>query len=304
MFFANEKSVDRISEAIAEAKAIDALGTGVTGGDPLVVPNRTVAAIKALKREFGREHHIHLYTSTVDPPAIRSVARAGLDEIRFHPPIRMWKRLRSTPFAGAITAAQDEDMTVGLEVPAIPGRHADLKALLSYASASGLDFVNLNELEVSETNWKVLSRHGMKARDDLSSGIAGSEQLALRLLEEERGIPVHYCSSAFKDGVQLRNRIARRAKNVQKAHEIVTTDSTLVKGVIETDDVDGVMKLLTDRYDVPPELVWRDHEKNRLEVAAWVLEEISAELPLESYVVEEYPTADRLEVERRPLTRR
>ena len=304
VFFANERRIDGISEAIAEARTIDALGTGVTGGDPLVMPNRTVAAIKALKREFGKEHHIHLYTSTANPQAIRRVARAGLDEIRFHPPIRLWKRLRSSPFADAIAASQEEGMTVGLEVPVIPGRYADLNAALSFASASGLDFVNLNELEISETNWEALCRHGMTARDDLSSGVAGSEQLALRLLEEEHGLPVHYCSSAFKDGVQLRNRIARRAKNVRKVHEIVTADSTLVKGVIETDDVAGVMKLLTDRYDVPPDLIWRDREKDRLEVAAWVLEEISAELPLESYVVEEYPTADRLEVERRPLMRR
>jgi pyruvate formate-lyase activating enzyme-like uncharacterized protein len=34
------------------------------------------------------------------------------------------------------------------------------------------------------------------------------------------------------------------------------------------------------------------------------LEEIAAELPYASYIVEEYPTADRLEVERTPLKRR
>jgi len=39
-------------------------------------------------------------------------------------------------------------------------------------------------------------------------------------------------------------------------------------------------------------------------VAPWVLEELAPELELESFIVEEYPTADRLEVERAPLTRR
>ena len=44
-----------------------------------------------------------------------------------------------------------------------------------------------------------------------------------------------------------------------------------------------------------------DEERNRLEVAPWVLEEIASELPYRCYEVEEYPTADRLEVERAPL---
>jgi pyruvate formate-lyase activating enzyme-like uncharacterized protein len=39
-------------------------------------------------------------------------------------------------------------------------------------------------------------------------------------------------------------------------------------------------------------------------VAPWVLEEIASELELRSFIVEEYPTADRLEVEREPLRRR
>jgi len=64
------------------------------------------------------------------------------------------------------------------------------------------------------------------------------------------------------------------------------------------------MRHLRTCYDVPSELMWRDREKERVEVAAWVLEEIAPELSLESYIVEEYPTADRLEVERRPLRRR
>jgi pyruvate formate-lyase activating enzyme-like uncharacterized protein len=58
------------------------------------------------------------------------------------------------------------------------------------------------------------------------------------------------------------------------------------------------------RFDIPKKLVWIDLEKKRLEVAPWILEEIAADLPYPSSVVEEYPTADRLEVERIPLRRR
>ncbi|MGB2825234.1 MAG: radical SAM protein [Thermoplasmata archaeon] len=304
LFFANEMRIERASQAVKEAKLMDALGTGITGGDPLISLDRTVNAIRTLRKAFGDDHHIHLYTSVADPRSIRRVARAGLDEIRFHPPTGMWKRLPRSGFSGAVGVARKHGMSVGLEVPAVPGHEDGLRAVIAFADEEGLDFVNLNELEFSETNWRALTRLGMGTRGDVSSGVAGSEELAMGFLREEHPTPLHYCSSAFKDGVQLRRRITRRGRNVRRPHEILTEDGTLLKGVVETDRPVQVMRMLTRDYEVPPELLWRDMEKSRLEVAPWVLEEIASELELETFLVEEYPTADRLEVERMPLRRR
>jgi len=47
-----------------------------------------------------------------------------------------------------------------------------------------------------------------------------------------------------------------------------------------------------------------DKDRNRLEIALWVLEKIATGLKRQGYdcyMIEEYPTADRLEVERSPL---
>ena len=47
-----------------------------------------------------------------------------------------------------------------------------------------------------------------------------------------------------------------------------------------------------------------DKEKNRIEIDALVLEKIAhkfKKIGLECYIIEEYPTADRLEVERAPI---
>jgi pyruvate formate-lyase activating enzyme-like uncharacterized protein len=52
---------------------------------------------------------------------------------------------------------------------------------------------------------------------------------------------------------------------------------------------------------VPRDLLAAVPGRKRVEIAPWVLEEIAAELPWPSYVVEEYPTADALEVERQRL---
>ena len=304
VFYANERRVEHMSEIVDEAELIDALGTGVTGGDPLIDMDRTVRAIGLLKDAFGQSHHVHLYTSTTDVRRVRKVASAGLDEIRFHPPAGMWRRLGGSDFTDAVRAARRAGLSTGLEIPVIPGKEDGLAGAIAFAESEQLDFVNLNELEFSETNWEKLHAQGMVARDDLSSGVAGSEELAMELLGGSLSVPLHYCSSAFKDGVQLRRRIMRRGRNVRRPHEILTDDGTLLKGVVETDRPEEVMRMLIDEHDVPVRLMAVDDGKRRLEVAPWVLEEMSSELELDSYLVEEYPTADRLEVERTPLKRR
>lgn len=306
VFFANERKVASPSEVIEEAELMDALGTGVTGGDPLAAVDRTADCIRALKRRFGGSHHVHLYTSTTDNRKIARVARAGLDEIRFHPPIGMWNRLSGSSFEASIKDSRRLGMDVGLEIPVVPSRAKDLVSAIAFADRLELDFVNLNELEFSETNWRPLRALGFetKKENDVSSGVAGSEELALDLLRLDTQVPLHYCSSAFKDGVQLKRRITRRARNVRKPHEILTEDGTLLKGVVETNEPGRISSEVMARFGVPQKLLWIDAQKGRLEVAPWVLEQIAPELKLPSYIVEEYPTADRLEVERRPLKRR
>lgn len=304
VFFANERRINAVPEMLEEARLMDAKGTGMTGGDPLSAASRTVECIRALKLEFGDRHHIHLYTSTTDKARISRAAWAGLDEIRFHPPMASWSRLEESPYAAAVSLSKKEGLSVGLEVPVLPGREAELRAAIAFADSHDLDFVNLNELEFSETNWRALRRVGYDVKTDISSAVMGSEELGRKLLRSDTAVPLHYCSSAFKDGVQLRRRIMRRAKKVVKPHEILTEDGTLLKGVIETDRISATTAWLLNKYDIPGRLVWSDREKDRLEIAPWVLEEIAAELPYASYIVEEYPTADRLEVERRPLRRR
>jgi pyruvate formate-lyase activating enzyme-like uncharacterized protein len=221
---------------------------------------------------------------------------AGLDELRIHPSPEDWGRPERTGLAEAVS---DLGIPVGIEVPAIPGKEEDLRMLISYAAESGLDFVNLNELEFSETNARRLLKRGFSVKDDVSAAAAGSEEMALSLVGSMKGIPVHYCSSSFKDSIQLRRRLMRRAKNVARFGDVITEDGTLLKGVIEK-DLARAEKILS-REGVPSRFVHHDKERRRLEVAPWVLEELAPMLPMPCFIIEEYPTADHLEVERRQL---
>lgn len=298
--YANELKARNDEDVIKEAKMIGAQGTGVTGGDPVTSLDRTVHFIKLLKKTFGKRHHIHLYTSSLDTSAFRALEDAGLDELRLHPPMEAWGRLEGS---GIADFKKSSRMKIGMEVPAIPGQEGELQRLVQYAQDAGLDFVNLNELEFSEGNWEELKERGMEVRDDVSSAVLGSEATALAVVEGGHTIPVHYCSSSFKDSVQLRKRIKRRALRVALPSDMITDEGTLLKGVVEG-PMDEIMALLRDEHGVPEGLFRKDVEKERVEVAPWVLKELAPLLPYESFLVEEYPTADRLEVEREPLTPR
>jgi pyruvate formate-lyase activating enzyme-like uncharacterized protein len=298
VIYANELKVRKKEDVIEEARLIDARGTGVTGGDPLLVLERTLEFITMLKEEFGGEHHIHLYTSTIDPRAFDALETAGLDELRIHPHLSLWNKMAKT---GIEEAIESRRMKIGLEIPALPNKKDEIISLVTYADSIGMDFININELEFSETNWKRLKMKGFEVKDDISSAVAGSEELALEILRLDLSIPRHYCSSSFKDRVQLRNRIMRRAKNIARPSDIITGDGTLLKGIVEGKDLKKIRELLLEVFEVPDDLIFIDREKKRIEIAPWILEEISTSLPYDCYIIEEYPTADRLEVEREKL---
>ncbi len=299
--FADEMRVAKDEDVLAEARAIRAKGAGITGGDPMEAVDRLCHYLRLLKREFGPEFHTHLYTMTTDAGKIRRAAEAGLDEIRFHVPPGLWRHAARSGFVPAVRLARKLGMTVGLEVPLIPDRKDDLVELIRWAESEGLGFVNLDEMEFSEANWGRMHRQNYEMKDELAYGVKGADAAAAEILAAPWRVPVHYCSSGYKDGWQLRTRIKRRAETVARAYDEVTEDGTLVKGVIEADDLAAVERELRGKFRVPGELLAAVPERKRVEVAPWVLEEIAAELPWPSFVVEEYPTADALEVERQRL---
>ncbi len=296
VIYANEGLVHTDEEVIAEAESMDATGTGITGGDPLMDMDRTIHFIRLLKDRFGPDHHIHLYTATLDKDKVRLLEEAGLDEIRFHPRDDQWAHMEDS---GLDEIVRSTGMKVGIEVPALPRREADLIALIEYARSIGIDFINLNELEFSESNWDMMDIHGYSVKDDISSAVAGSEETAMKAMKRARGANVHFCSSAFKDGVQLRRRLVRRAMHISEAYQQVTEDGTLIRGFVRGEP-DATVARLKD-LGVPEDMLHPMDDK--IEVAPWILERIAPDLEQKAWLSEQYPTADGLEVERTPLNR-
>ena len=308
--YANEWKIQKFDDLVEEIKLCDSKGVGITGGDPLLKTDRCAAYIKKLKQIFGKKFHIHLYASlkNLTKEKLDKLYSAGLDEIRFHPDLENkgeWKK---------IGWAKDYGWKTGVEVPVIPKKEKGTIALIKFINDK-VDFLNLNELEIADNKTCKLSEMGYKTKDSLSYGIKGSQEMALKISKFAE-IPVHFCTCKLKDAVQLRNRIMRRAKNVAKPFEKVTSDGTIVKGVVFLDEVppgsdyDFVLRKLdcvellsrikmiraeiVRRFRINPEEILIDLKKMRIVTGVSQLKRIKLK---NRAVVEEMPTKDALEME-------
>jgi len=319
VIYANEMPVSDLKEIIHEAKLCGSRGAGLTGGDPLSCLDRTIEIIKMIKKEFGKEFHMHLYTSLnlVNEAVIKQLEDAGLDEIRFHLSLEdnvLWERL-----------SVKTSMAKGVEIPVIPGKEKQTKALIDFI-AGKVSFLNLNELEISDTNVNKLYERGFIAKNDISYAVKGSEEMALELMDyclKNTSLDVHYCTVSLKDSVQLPKRIARRAKNVKKKFDLLTKENTLVRGAaffiepsfgyndkvrnMAIDEkqriiakLNGIMEELVAKRKVNADMIAVDAVKLRLLMSRTAVQNLKKDLKAKGLypaVVEDLPTYDEFEIE-------
>jgi pyruvate formate-lyase activating enzyme-like uncharacterized protein len=268
--FADEMPVISDADVTSEADAITAKGSGFSGGDPLCRIERTLHYIGLLKSTYSSDFHIHLYTSKcdVEKGTLKKLNDVGLDEIRFHPQTSDWSGIETAASIG---------MNVGLEVPAIPGTANRLQALAIRAEEVGASFVNINELEASESNFHRLASLGMKLASLDASSVAGSRETAREVMDwgskNLTDLSLHYCSARFKDAVQLRNRLERRLKRTHRPfEERDDTDPLLILGIIRAPHgqrlgspaLASIQDVLRTRFDVPSNLMNVDTTRMRI----------------------------------------
>jgi pyruvate formate-lyase activating enzyme-like uncharacterized protein len=292
LVFADEMPVQEIADILREASAIDALGTGITGGEPLLKLDYVLECIRALKNARGQQHHIHLYTGLLPGRAVlERLKQAGLDEIRFHPPVSEWHNpvgLKET-----LLQAIALGLLAGVEIPAIKPAPAIIEAVRDAGA-----FLNVNELEFSETNYAGLAAAGYLPQD-LGSASTGSEEVAREhFLKDD--LKAHFCPSRFKDAVQLKERLLRRANRTARPFDYVSEEGTIIHGIIEG-DLQAALQILVD-LAVPEDMY--SCREGRIDIAAPILEDITKELKSVLCIlsiIERYPFEDGLVVERIPL---
>lgn len=330
VMFANERPihVGKWDDLFDECDLIGAKGAGITGGDPMVVPERVCEIVSLLKQKYGPNFHTHLYTSCAfDLKHISALKKAGLDEIRFHPEVEDYAKMDSSWHAPAVREALRVGLTVTIEIPCIPKKENEILALAAWAEAAGCHGLNMNELEFSEPNVKNLKARGFQLANDETQMVAGSRETGMAVLDgwakraraggrmgASRGtshFAVHFCSSPYKDAIQLMQRFRRRADRVQRPFEEQTDEGTLVLGVLQPKkgiEVGALAERLRSEFEVPVE--WVAVVGDRIETAPAVAEELAAEegvledLGVTAFLSEVHPTATRIEVERTPVPTR
>ena len=287
--YANERPVESDEDVLTEAKRMDALGSSITGGEPQEVLERTCHYISLLKDEFGEDHHIHLYTGiTGGRENMRRLAEAGLDEIRFHPPLELWGDMHGTEWEDILYIAREEGLTPAFEIPGIRPE----PEFMEFIDEGAADFCNINEFEMSDGNYRRMQEAGFERKEGHMSAVEGDRDEILDVMGDHE--KVYFCTSVFKDAAQHRRRLKRMARNVRREFDDVTDDGTLVYGKSYADP---------ERFEelgVPDEFytVKSDH----VEVAWWLLEEMVEDGDVtDGEIVEQYPNYDGTVVERTPL---
>ena len=211
-------SLEKVPQIIAEY-ASD--GVAITGGDPAVVSHRVKQLAELLKNEFGENFHIHIYTHilNLNSERVSLLASSPIDEIRIHAISKSQVTGREKYFR--LLAATGK--AVGLEIPALPGFEEQLiktiKAVENYIS-----FVNINELDVSESNIDRLRQLGYKTNGlNINRSLETARKIASAI-----STSVHICSGRSKDLIQIGSRIYRHAMTTAKPNEYVQDDGTVL----------------------------------------------------------------------------
>jgi hypothetical protein len=305
--YIDEIKISKKQDIFTEISKINAQGMSITGGEPLLPTNlqKTLNYIKLVKNKMGKRFHIHLYTNGVNfnKNIANKLSKAGLDEIRFHPPKNKWKNIKF---------ALNKGMSVGAEVPLIPDEYhiKNLKQFILYLNDIDADFINLNEFEYCEPNSKYLRERGYKLKEGTISSVKYSKKKAPSLMEEFipiTSLKIHFCSIRAKDYYQLKNRYLRRAPNIKKPYEEVSEEGLLIYGQIKgkQEDLIKLRNYLLNKSGMPEKLI--SFKRNSIQLPYYVLidDEFLESLKsfdLKGYIVESLPFNEYGEKEHRQIT--
>ncbi|MDD5012651.1 MAG: 4Fe-4S cluster-binding domain-containing protein [Candidatus Nanoarchaeia archaeon] len=281
LIFANERECKNVKDIIQEVKDSRATSAGITGGDPLIAFDRTIKFASKLKKKFGKNFHIHIYLPTkfITAEKLKKLSKY-VDEVRFHPAFlidenSVDKDIEKIRFAGLFWNKPN----IGIELPLIPNKKRDvLNFILKIKDYVG--FVNLNEFELSETNFDIVTKnYKLNEGGYVVKGSAEAGKWILEQLKKEKvKLNIHLCTAELKNLHQFKNRLAR--------HKIFPYGKRTEDGNVIYLVTDGKIKMKNTFYD---------KEKKRTILSEEVAKKLLGKRKIMR--VEEFPTRDRIEIE-------
>ncbi|NTV50003.1 MAG: radical SAM protein [Geobacteraceae bacterium] len=206
------------------AAYVTALGFGgvsISGGEPLITPDLTLAYLSAVRKRCGDNIHLWLYTNgtLLTADLCNRLRDAGLNEIRFDLGAVRYNLKKLRLAVGCIP-------TVTVEIPAVPEDEELLKLKMVEMTGAGVKHLNLHQMRLTPHNFGQLTKRGYTFLHGEKITVLESELSALRSvrfgLELENPLPVNYCSFPYKRRFQQAAARRRAALALSAPGETVT----------------------------------------------------------------------------------
>lgn len=196
--------VERPEDAAEIAERYGLASVGISGGEPLLFPERVLGVLRALRR-LPRRVRVDLYTNgdRASEALLLELKEAGLDSVRLNLAangfdLAPMKRILSVFPESAV------------EVPVVPGLMAKLNRMVMDLDGLGAPFLILHELFACRENSGAARRSGSL----LWSPVQGAEEAALELLlfalERTSRLCAYYCSCLTQESISRRGLARRR----------------------------------------------------------------------------------------------
>ena len=267
-------SFDNPEDYIAYLEYFGFKGSSLSGGEPLMVFERTLEYVTKIKQHFGNNLYLWMYTNGLlgSEDKFKQIANAGIDEIRFDIGATNYN-LKFFKYAQGIIP----NLTV--EIPAVPEEFDKLKQVIPELIELGVTNLNLHQLRLTNYNAPKLLKRNYTYLHSEQATVMESELTALKLIEfvADNNLPigVNYCAFHFKNRFQkagFRKKIA--SKFIEENAQL--TENGFLRTLKDKNQYYfiGRNKLITDKdsnIDIPEELeisfkglILDDHIENDL----------------------------------------
>lgn len=206
--------IDEPAEAAGIIARYGLRSVGLSGGEPLLRPERVLALLAALKT-MPDPPRVDLYTNgdLASGELLLRLRDAGLDAIRFDLAARDYD-------AEPVRRARECFDEVAVEIPVVPEDKEKLEKMVLELDALGVPFLNIHELFLCAENRDRVVSAGQTAlksdaahllwRPTAESGLAALD-LMLFALERTKTLSVYYCSCGTQEVIAARGLERRRA---------------------------------------------------------------------------------------------
>ncbi len=195
-------------------------GVSISGGEPLLTPEKTLRYIKTVRKKCNGIH-IWMYTNgtLLTPDHVAKLKDAGLNELRFDISARDYSLDKLRMAVGHIPV-------VTVEIPAIPEDADTLRTMIPRMQETGVNHLNLHQLRLTPHNSRFLKSRNYTYLHGEKVTVLESELTALTLLKESAvqgwGLPINYCAFTYKNQFQGAATRRRNARLIVKDFESVT----------------------------------------------------------------------------------